>query len=74
MRQKSLWRFTSADPSASGPFRLAASSRSLHCMARLPSRLVRPATQRTTQQQDYEVQREMDVRMVEIGVRWHLSD
>jgi hypothetical protein len=30
--------------------------------------------QRTAQQQDYEVQREMDVRMVEIGVRWHLSD
>jgi hypothetical protein len=28
----------------------------------------------TAQQQDYEVQREMDLRMVEIGVRGHLSN
>jgi hypothetical protein len=47
------------------PLVLAASGRSLHWGQQ---------QQRTAQQQDDEVQREMDVRMVEMGVRGHLSN
>jgi hypothetical protein len=43
-------------------------------MARLPASWVRQQQQRTAQQQDYEVQREMDVWMVDIGVHGHLSN
>jgi hypothetical protein len=43
-------------------------------MARLPWSWVGQQQQRTAQQQDYELQREMDVTMVEIGVHGHLSN
>src|SRR5215510_6957628 len=74
VRQKNLWRFTSASPSASGSSRLAASSRPFIAWLGYLRGWFGQQQQRTAQQQDYKVKREMDVRMVEIGMRGHLSN